>query len=178
MSERVERVIIAEFGNPEALSDAARRMRHEGFKPLDALTPCPVESLDETLGLKQSPIRWPMLIAAIGVAAFAYGLESWSAILAYPIDSGGRPLNSWPIFLLVPFEVGVLAAGLAGFIALLVLCGLPRLNHPLFDWDAIERATDDRYFLLMAAPENEQENDRLRGLLSGDKALRIREMSG
>ena len=45
MSERVERVIIAEFGNPDALSDAARRMHHEGFKPLDALTPCPVEGL-------------------------------------------------------------------------------------------------------------------------------------
>jgi Protein of unknown function (DUF3341) len=178
MSARVERAMIAEFGNPDALGAAVRRVRQEGFRPLDALTPCPVEGLDETLGLKKSPIRWPMLIAGVGVAAFAYALESWSAILAYPINSGGRPLNSWPIFLLVPFEVGVLAAGLAGFIALLVLCGLPRLNHPLFDWDAIERATDDRYFLLIAAPENENENNRLRRLLSDAKALRIRELSG
>ena len=58
-------------------------------------------------------------------------LEFWSAVYAYPIDSGGRPLNSWPIFLLVPFEVGVLAAAVAGFAALLVLCGLPRLHHPV-----------------------------------------------
>ena len=99
--------------------------------------------------------------------------SSWSAIFAYPIDSGGRPLNSWPIFLLAPFEVGVLAAGLAGFAAFLVLCGLPRLNHPLFDWDRIERATDDRYFLLMAAPEDEQADTRLRALLLDAKALRI-----
>lgn len=173
MSEQGERFVIAEFGDPHALTAASRRVRDEGFRPVDALTPCPVEGLDETLGLKTSPIRWPMLISGIGVAALAYGLESWSAVFAYPIDSGGRPLNSWPIFLLVPFEVGVLAAGLAGFVAFLVLCGLPRLNHPLFDWDRIERATDDRYFLLMAAPEDERADTRLRALLLDAKALRI-----
>ena len=178
MSEQVERAMIAEFGNPDALSAAARTVRNEGFRAIDALTPCPVEGLEETLGLKKSPIRWPMLIAGVGVAAFAYWLEWWSSVFAYPIDSGGRPLHSWPVLLLVPFEVGVLFAGLAGFIALLVLCGLPRLNHPLFDWDAVERSTDDRYFLLMAAPENENENDRLRRLLSDARALRIRELSG
>lgn len=178
MSARVERAMIAEFGNPDALSAAASRVRHEGFNPLDALTPCPVEGLEEALGLKKSPIRWPMLVAGVGIAAFAYWLEWWSAVFAYPIDSGGRPLNSWPIFLLVPFEVGVLAAAIAGFVALLFLCGLPRLNHPLFEWDAVERATDDRYFLLMAAPENENDNDRLRRLLSDARALRIRELSG
>ncbi len=173
MSEQGEPFLIAEFGNPGALRAAARRVRDEGFRALDALTPCPVEGIDGPLDIKKSPVRWPMLIAGIGVAAFAYGLESWSAIFAYPIDSGGRPLNSWPIFLLAPFEVGVLAAGLAGFIAFLVLCGLPRLNHPLFDWDRIERATDDRYFLLMAAPKDEQADTRLRALLLDAKALRI-----
>jgi hypothetical protein len=176
MSERAERVMVAEFGNSEALSAAARRVRHEGFRPLDMLTPWPVEGLDEALGLRKSPIRWPMLIAGVGLAAFAFWLEWWSAVFAYPIDSGGRPLNSWPVFLLVPFEVGVLAAGLAGFIALLLLCGLPRLNHPLFDWDAIERATDDRYFLLMAAPKDESEDSRLRTLLADARALRIHGM--
>ena len=176
MSAAPDGVVIAEFGNPGALCHAARRMREEGFRLLDALTPCPLQDLDEPLSLRPSPIRWPMLIAAVGVAAFAYWLEWWSAVFAYPIDSGGRPLHSWPVFLLAPFEVGVLAAGLAGFVALLVLCGLPRLNHPLFDWDAIERASDDRYFLLMAAPGRESDNNRLRGLLSDLKALRIREL--
>jgi Protein of unknown function (DUF3341) len=173
MSERAEPLLIAEFGNPDALTAVAHRLRHEGFRPLDALSPCPVEGLDETLGLRTSPVRWPMLILGVGVAAFAFWLAWWSAVFAYPIDSGGRPLNSWPVFLLVPFEVGVLAAGIAGFIALLVLCGLPRLNHPLFDWDAIERATDDRYFLLMATPKGQSEDSRLRALLADARTLRI-----
>jgi Protein of unknown function (DUF3341) len=173
MREGAVPLLIAEFGSPDTMIAAARHARDQGFTPLDALSPCPVEGIDETLGLKKSPIRWPMLIAALGVAALAYGLEYWSAVYAYPIDSGGRPLNSWPVFLLVPFEVGVLAAAIAGFVALLVLCGLPRLNHPLFDWTAIERATDDRYFLLMAAPEDGPDNDRLRSLLLEARALII-----
>ena len=176
MRERKDQVLVAEFGDADALSAAARRVREAGFSPIDALSPCPVEGLDETFELRKSPIRWPMLIAAVAIAGGAYALEFWSAAYAYPIDSGGRPLNSWPVFLLVPFEVGVLAAGLAGFIALLVLCGLPRLHHPLFEWDAIERASDDRYFLLVAAPDDEEEDGRLRALLTKAKALRLRSM--
>lgn len=167
-------VFIAEFRDSDDLRAAARNVRAGGFDPVDALTPCPVEGLDDALRLDESPIRWPMLIAALVVAASAYALEFWTAVYAYPIDSGGRPLNSWPIFLLVPFEVGVLAAAIAGFAALLVLCGLPRLHHPLFDCDAIERATDDRYFLLVRAPPN-SESDGLKVLLFAARAVRIEE---
>jgi len=168
--------IVAEFGNSGALVRAAREARARGFEPVDALTPCPVEDVEEALGLKTSPIRWPMLFAAVGVAALAYALEVWSAVFAYPFDSGGRPPNSWPIFLLVPFEVGVLAAALAGFIALIVLCGLPRLHHPLFDLPSVERATDDRYLLVVEAPREESEAERLRALLGEAHALTVGEV--
>ena len=89
------------------------------------------------------------------VAAFAFGLQWYSAVIAYPINSGGRPLNSWQVFWLVPFEVGVFAAALCGVIALFWSCGLPRLHHPLFEIPGFERATQDRFFLL-ATPETER----------------------
>ena len=177
MSEGKTPHIVAEFGDPKAMTSAARGAREQGFKLADALTPCPVEGVEDALGLKTSPIRWPMLFAAIGVAACAYVLEYWSAVYAYPINSGGRPLDSWPVFLLVPIEVGVLAAAIAGFVALLVLCGLPRLNHPVFEWSPIQRATDDRYFLLIEAPHDEAEARRLRSLLLEAQALELEELS-
>jgi hypothetical protein len=165
--------MIAEFGDPEALVAAARGLRERGATPLDALSPYRVEGLEEALGLTPSPLRWPMLGAGVAVAALAYGLEWWSAVIAYPINSGGRPLNSWPVFLLVPVEVGVLAAALAGFIALLALCGLPRLRHPAFDWDAVDRASVDRFFLLLAAPADEAADRSLRQWLLEARALRV-----
>ncbi len=167
--------IVAEFGSPAALTAAARSARGQGFRLVDALTPCPVEDIEETLDLPTSPIRWPMLLAGVGVAAFAYWLEFWTAAYAYPINSGARPLNSWPIFVLVPFEVGILAAAIAGFIALLVLCGLPRVHHPLFELGRIERATDDRYILLVEAPLEDGSAQRLRSLLIEEGALGLEE---
>jgi hypothetical protein len=176
MSANERSLVIAEFRDADDLCTAARNVRMRGFDPVDALTPCLVEGIDEALRLEDSPIRWPMLIGALTVAASAYVLEFWTAVYAYPINSGGRPLNSWPIFLLVPFEVGVLAAALAGFVALLILCGLPRLHHPLFDCDAIERATNDRYFLLVRAPPK-TESEALKVLLFAARALRIEEQA-
>lgn len=172
MSAKEQPLVIAEFRDADDLCAAARNVRMRGFDPIDALTPCPVEELDDALRLEESSIRWPMLIAAVVVAASAYAVEFWTAVYAYPIDSGGRPLNSWPIFLLVPFEVGVLAAAVAGFAALLVLCGLPRLHHPLFDSEAIERATNDRYFLLVRGPPR-AESEALKVLLFAARAVRI-----
>lgn len=165
--------LLVEFSDAEAFVEAAQRLAAEGHAPLDALSPYSVESVDEALGLKPSPIRWPMLIAALSAAGVAYGFEFWTSVYAYPLDSGGRPLHSWPVFLLVPFEVGILAAAVAGFVALLVLCKLPRLDHPVFAWDAVERASDDRFFLVFAEPDDEREARRLHGILFQTRALRI-----
>jgi hypothetical protein len=169
----MSRSLLAEFADAEAFVAAARRLAAAGYAPVDALSPHSVESVDEALGLTATPIRWPMLIAGLGAAAAAYALEYWTSVYAYPIDSGGRPLNSWPVFVLVPFEVAILAAGIAGFVALLILCGLPRLDHPIFDWDEVSRASDDRFFLVFAEPEDEREAHRLREILLQTLALRL-----
>src|SRR5205814_1142482 len=60
-------------------------------------------------------------------------MQWYSAVLDYPINVGGRPLNSWPMFVPVTFEMTVLGAALAAFGAVIVGNGLPRLRHPVFD---------------------------------------------
>ena len=89
----------------------------------------------------------------MAVAALMYLTEWFSATRAYPFDQGGRPLNSWPAFMLAPVEIGVLAAAAAGFAVFLLKSGLPRLNHPLFDHAPFERASQDQFLLAVAAPE-------------------------
>ncbi len=112
------KTLVATFHTPEALMRAAEKTKAEGFPPEDALTPFPIDGIDGVLGLKQANIRRRMAFAGFSAAAFAYALEWYSAAIAYPYNSGGRPFNSWPVFLLFPFELGVLVAGITGFIAL------------------------------------------------------------
>ncbi len=169
------KALVAQFETPEALVAAARKLKAEGHPAIDAFTPFPVQEAADLLNLPPTNLKWFMGIAGFGMAAFAYGLEWYSAVFAYPYDSGGRPLNSWPVFLLVPFEVGVLAAGIAGFITFLYQCGLPRLHHPSFDIPDIERANQDRFFLAVHKADDGAVNDRLRGLLASEHPVSIEE---
>lgn len=172
------RPLLAAFADPATLRTALRSVRESGFRPLDAFTPFPVEGMAPELDPGRSSIRWWMLAAALLVGAAAYALEWWSAVHAYPIDSGGRPLHSWPVFLLAPFEVAVLAGAVAGLVAFLRDAGLPALHHPLFEIPSFERASDDRFFLLAAADGGDEEIVRLRRLLELTGALDVTEVRG
>src|SRR5690242_574623 len=115
--------LLAEFSSPGALLTALRRIKHGGHQPLDAFTPYPVDGIDEELAIRPSRIRYAMLVGGLSVAAAALALQAYSAVIDYPLNSGGRPLFSWQVFLLVPFEVGVFAAALSGILAFLWSCG-------------------------------------------------------
>jgi hypothetical protein len=117
-----------------------------------------------------------MLAGGLLVAAFAFALQWYSAVIAYPINSGGRPLNSWQVFWLVPFEFGIFAAALCGVIALLWSCGLPRLHHPLFEIPGFERASQDRFFLLAASEPNDEAVRELRHILETAGAVVVTEV--
>ncbi len=170
------KTLVATFHTPAALLRAAERAKSEGFPPQDALTPFPVDGIDGVLGLKQTDIRRWMGIAGFSAAAAAYALEYYSAVIDYPYDSGGRPLNSWPVFLLFPFELGILVAAITGFIRFLVHCGFPSPYHPLFEVRGIDRATSDRFFLAVETVKEETAENRLREVLEAEGASSISEV--
>jgi hypothetical protein len=170
--------LVAAFDSPEALVKGADRLKAEGYPAEDALTPFRVHGIEEALTIKQPPVRRVMAVAGFSVAAFAWLLQWFSLAVAYPFDSGGRPLFSWQVFLLVPFEAGVLAAGIAGFITFLYICGLPGLYHPVFDVPGIERATSDRFFLMVSTSSDERIEDHVRSLLVNEGAIFIEEVAG
>ena len=89
-----------------------------------------------------------MLAAAVLLGAFAYAVEWYSAVVDYPLNSGGRPLDSWPVFLLAPWRSRFRRGRSCGLVALFRAGGLPRLHHPAFDVPEFERASQDRFFLL------------------------------
>lgn len=167
---------LAEFETPETLAMVLREVREAGHSPLDAFTPFPVNEIETEIDCEPSRIRLVMLVIGVLVAAGAYFVQWWSAVYAYPLNVGARPLNSWPVFLLAPFEVGVLAAAIAGLVAFCRSCGLPRLHHALFEVPGFERATDDRFFLLVRSAPSDDRGLALRHMLEHRGALVVTEL--
>lgn len=143
--------LLLRFDEPAPLIAAARHLRGQGIEGLDAHVPYHIEELDDALGLSSSPVRAIMLIAAVGVGGALWWLQWWTSVEWYPVNSGGRPFNAWPVFLFAVFETGVLAAAFAGLVALFATCGLPRLHHPFFASALTEAASDDGFFLSLPA---------------------------
>jgi hypothetical protein len=168
--------LVAEFRDAETLRQALGRVKEARHLALDAFTPYPVEGLDEQLAVGPSGIRYAMLVGGLIVAALAFGLQCSSAAIDDPLNVGGRPLNSWQVFLLVPFEDGVFAAAHCGAIAVLWSCGLPRLHNPLFEIPGFERATQDRFCLLASAEQNDAATRDLRDVLESSGAVVVTEV--
>jgi len=133
--------MLAEFRAPEDLLRAVVELRRRGFRRLDAFTPYPVKGLEQALGLSRSPLTWLVFPLAMSGAGLAYLIQWWCNAVDYPINVGGRPLNSVPAFIPIVFETGVLTAAFAGFFIFLALSHLPDLYSPVSDVDGFERAS-------------------------------------
>lgn len=145
--------LVAEFHDADALLAAAQETYAAGYRRIEACTPFPVHGLADAIGFRST--RLPRLVLAGGLvgALAGFGLQYWVSVVAYPLNIGGRPLNSWPSFLPVTFELTVLLAALAAVLGMLALNGLPQPWHPLFGVEGFQRATQDRFFLVIEASD-------------------------
>lgn len=168
--------LLVEFRDADQLLSAVRRTRQAGYRRLETYTPFPVDGLSEALDLPPTRVRTAMFLAAALAGALAYGFQHWSAVYAYPINAGGRPLASWPAFLLVAFEVSILGAALMGFASLIIGADLTRLDHPLFAIPAFARASEDRFFLAVDAGDPIFDTAQTRAFVENLGASRIHEV--
>ncbi len=145
--------MMAEFDSGPALIDGVRALRDGGVGRLETFTPYEVEGLDEALGTRRSRLGWIALVVGLAAGATAYGVQWWINVVDYPLNVGGRPDHSAPAFIPITFEMTVLFAAAAALISALVLGGLPRLWHPVFEIDGLERATIDRFWLAVPVGE-------------------------
>jgi hypothetical protein len=140
---------MAEFHEPAHVVAAAHLVHEHGFRKVDAYTPYPIEELTEALELHHSPLPKMVFFGGLTGMLAGFGLCWWSSTIAYPMNIGGRPMNSWPQFIPVTFETTVLGAALTCFIGMWALNKLPQPYHPVFNVDAFGRASTDRFFLVI-----------------------------
>jgi hypothetical protein len=145
--------LIIEFAEPVQILEATRKAWNEGYRNMDAYTPYPVEGVAAALGLKRNRIPSVVFVGGLVGAAFGFFMQYYTMAVDYPFNAGGRPYNSWPVFIPVTFEVLVLVAAFSAFFAMLFLNGLPRPHHPVFNVPGFERASQDRFFLAIEATD-------------------------
>jgi hypothetical protein len=157
--------LVAEFETPEALRDAARHVRRHGYRRVQAYTPFPVEGLAEEVGFRFNWLPVLVLFGGFGGAALGYFGQWFACVLSYPLNVGGRPLHSWPSFIPITFELGVLFASLTAFGGMLALNGLPQPYHPIFSAPHLSRESRGRFFLCVEATDPVFEPAATRALL-------------
>ena len=159
--------MIAEFDHVETAAAAARAARAAGYTKMDAYSPYPDEELIEGLLGEDPKSKVPLVVLTGGTlgALTGFFLQYITAAHIYALNIGGRPLNSWVAFIPVTFEVTVLFSALSALVGMILLNGLPRPHHPVFNAKHFERATTDRFFLCIESSDPKYDEEATRAFL-------------
>jgi hypothetical protein len=168
--------VIAEFPSAENLVQAARRAKEQGFTYVEAYTPFPVPELDSII-VHRNWLPLIVLLAGATGTLTGYVLQTYIAVFDYPINVGGRPLHSWPSFVVIMFELTVLFAALAAFFGTLALNGLPAPYHPAGNATGFDNASQDKFFLCIEARDSQYDPARTRQFLEELNPERVEEVA-
>jgi hypothetical protein len=120
------------------------------------------------LKYRRSKVPLIVLLGGMGGGLGVLALQYWSMVVRYPMIIGGRPNAVWPAWVVPTFEGTILCAAIAGVVGMILLNGLPRPHHPVFNVERFARASQDGYFLAIEAGDPKFErwatSEFLRGL--------------
>jgi hypothetical protein len=165
--------VMAEFDGPNELVHAARETYGAGYRRINGYSPYPIEELWEAIGFTHSKLPLIVFIGGLlgGIGGFL--MQYYIAVWDYPLNVGGKPLNSWPAFIPITFECTVLVAAFSAVLGMLVLNKLPQPYHPVFNAPNFAMATNDRFFLVVEANDPKYNHDEVVALL---KSLHAQEV--
>ncbi len=168
--------LAAEFDSPEAILEAAKHVRVQGYRHVEAYTPIPIDGLSEILGFRRTWIPAIVLCCAAIGAGGGFFMEWFANVVHLPWNIGGRPMNSWPAFIPITFEMGILFAGVSATIAMLALNKLPQPYHPMFRLDSFTEASRNRFFLCIESDDPLFDLEKTRQALETVHPLAISEV--
>jgi hypothetical protein len=145
--------LMAEFDSAQGLVDAATKAVAQGYTRLEAYTPFAIEELNDIIHKKRTILPKLVLFMAFVGMGTGFALQYWASAIEYPINVGGRPLATWPAFVVPSYELTILFSALTAAIGMVVLNGLPQPYHPVFNVDRFSLASSDKFFLVIEAAD-------------------------
>jgi hypothetical protein len=166
----------AEFSSAAALLEAAKKIYAHGFKKWDVYSPFPIHGMDHAMGFKRSRVSLFSLIGGFTGLTTGFVLIYYTSALNYPLIVQGKPYFALEPSLPIFFELTILLTAFGTILGLLLLTLLPRLHHPVFNWDRFQRATDDGFFLVLEVADPKFDATASRQLLEGVGGTHITEI--
>jgi mono/diheme cytochrome c family protein len=163
--------LLAEYETPDALIKASEKVRDAGFRDWDTFAPFPVHGIDGAMGVKSTILPWLVLGGGMTGCAVAVGFQWWANGVNYPFLISGKPFWSLPANIPITFELTVLFGALTAVFGMLALNKLPNPSHPLDLKKRFDRATSDRFYVLVQASDPVFDDKDTRALLEGTGAV-------
>lgn len=169
--------LLAEFNTPSALVHATEAAVAAGYRRMECYTPYPVEEAAEALGVVKNRVPLLTLMGGIMGLTTAFLMQTWISKWGYPVNVAGRPLFSWPAFIIPTYEWTILFSGLSAAFGMLALNGLPQPYHPLFNAPNFRLgATDHKFFLCLEAIDPKFDVNETRAFLEQFHAVSVVEV--
>jgi hypothetical protein len=159
--------LMAEFDNPTDLVRACHAAREHGYRKMDAYTPYPVEEVTDALHLHKNKLSLIVLLGGLCGGLTGFLLQTYITVFHFPTNIAGRPLWSWPSYIVITFELTILFASFAATFGLLGLCGFPEPYHPVFNVPRFSLASRTHFFLCIESKDPLFDLEKTKDFLTG-----------
>ncbi|MHB8381271.1 MAG: DUF3341 domain-containing protein [Acidobacteriaceae bacterium] len=122
MSASIE--IIGSFADEHLCARGIVDLREAAVKDFHVFSPIPSHRIEHAMDKPKSWVRLFVLIGGITGVITALALTigtSWE----WNLVSGGKPIISWPPFIIICFELMILLGGISAVTAFIAFAGLP-----------------------------------------------------
>ena len=168
-----KRLLVIYFNEEKNLISATQFATENKYLVQDVFTPYAVHGLDGAMKIK---------ISKLGIVCFALGItgailklwyQIWTSASDWPINVGGKPLNSFPAFIPVTFEVMTLFAAIGTTLIF--------LTSDWFRWRKKVRpnyntTTDNEFALVIEPKDATYEFEKSKNIFSKFNFIRIEEV--
>ncbi len=120
--------VVGVFGHLDATVAAIEQLKARGFANYRVYSPVPRPELADALAQKTSPVRLFTLFGALAGTCFGF-FYAIATSLDWPLVTGGKPIVSWPPFIVIGFETTILLGSLITVGGMFLLAGLPKLGR-------------------------------------------------